>query len=178
MEGRLTQARRQILDRATATEDRDSRKGAHDEGAENPAAGGSPASDGTASEMQAVDLARRCAEILDSKRLSDVSIFDVSRTLQISDFFVIASGTSTRQIQSACDAIEQELKKRGVTRFGIEGYSEGKWVLLDYDIVVIHLFLEEQRRYYDLELLWGDSPRVSWSSETVASGDESRDASQ
>lgn len=114
-------------------------------------------------------LARLCADLLDSNKLADIALFDVSQTLQITDFFVLASGTNSRQIKTAGDFVDKELRGRGVRRLGIEGHREGRWVLLDYDVVVVHLFLEESRRYYDLELLWGDSPRVEWKGSAPAS---------
>jgi ribosome-associated protein len=117
-------------------------------------------------------LARRCAEILDSKKLADISIFHVTEAIQITDYFVLASGLHPRQIRAAADGLVDELEKEGTARRGVEGYAEGKWLLLDFSDVVVHLFMAEQRQYYDLELLWGDSPRVEWrvGQHPVASG--------
>jgi ribosome-associated protein len=109
-----------------------------------------------------LDLARFAAQALDEKKLQDIAIFDVRATLQIVDYFVIATGLSPRQIKAAADFLDKELGQRGVRRLGIEGYATGNWLLLDYDFVVVHVFLAEQRRFYDLELLWGDSPAVAW----------------
>ena len=111
-----------------------------------------------------LEIARLCAEALDSKKLADVAIFDVSKVLQIADYFVLASGVNSRQIKATCHELEMELRRRDIRPLGIEGYTEGKWVLLDFDVVVVHVFHEEQRRYYDLELLWGDSPKVNFGS--------------
>lgn len=112
--------------------------------------------------LDSLALAKSCARILDSKKLSDITVFDVRRTLQISDYFVLASGLNPRQLKAACNLMAKELTSYKVKRYGIEGYVEGKWILLDFETVVVHLFLEENRRYYDLELLWGDSPLVKW----------------
>ncbi|MBI4585465.1 MAG: ribosome silencing factor [Planctomycetes bacterium] len=112
---------------------------------------------------KSVALARKCADLLDAKRMTDIVIFDVRDQLQITDFFVLASGTNSRQLKSACDHLDKEIAAGGVRRVGLEGYREGKWVLVDFVEVVVHLFLEENRRYYDLELLWGDCPRLVWS---------------
>ncbi len=108
-------------------------------------------------------LARRCADLLDAKRMKDIVIFDVRDQLQITDFFVLASGTNSRQLKSACDHLDKEICANGVRRVGLEGYREGKWVLVDFGEVVVHLFLADNRRFYDLELLWGDCPRLEWS---------------
>ena len=112
--------------------------------------------------MDSLALAKSCARILDSKKLLDITVFDVRRTLQISDYFVLASGLNPRQLKAACNLMAKELTSCRVKRYGIEGYVEGNWILLDFETVVVHLFLEENRRYYDLELLWGDSPLVKW----------------
>ena len=107
-------------------------------------------------------LARRCATLLDEKKMRDIVIFDVAEAIQITDCFVVASGLNSRHLRSVSDELVKELRGRGVTRSGLEGHRDGKWVLLDFYDVVVHLFLEEQRRHYDLELLWGDCPGVDW----------------
>jgi ribosome-associated protein len=107
-------------------------------------------------------LARLCAQLLDLRKLADVVVVDVRQSLQISDYFVIATGLNSRQLKGACDFLEKAFRDRGVRALGVEGYQEGAWVLLDLDVVVVHLFLEGQRRNYDLELLWGDNPKVPW----------------
>jgi ribosome-associated protein len=111
------------------------------------------------------DLALRCARLLDEKKLQDITIFDVERSIQITDYFVLASGLNSRHLRSASDFLVKELRQESVARMGLEGYREGKWILVDFSDVIVHLFLAENRRYYDLELLWGDCPRVDWSAE-------------
>ena len=94
--------------------------------------------------------------------LEAIVIFDLRDSLQITDYFVIASGLNPRHLKSSCDLLDRRIREQGVRRHGMEGYREGTWILVDYDTVVVHLFLEGQRRLYDLELLWGDSPRLEW----------------
>ena len=106
-------------------------------------------------------LAIRCAQLLDEKKLVDIEVVDVKEALQITDFFVIASGLNSRHLQTSSVYLSKELRQEGLTRSGQEGQREGKWILLDFDHVVVHLFLDEARKYYDLELLWGDSPKVT-----------------
>ena len=101
-------------------------------------------------------LARSCAAFLDEKKISDVSIFDVEESLSITSYFVIGTGLNQRHLQSVVDLLERHLKERGVMRRGLEGYREGKWILFDLGDVIVHLFQGESRKYYDLELLWGD----------------------
>lgn len=110
-----------------------------------------------------LELARFCAQTLDSKKIEEVVIRDVRKSFQITDYFILGSGKNRRQLKTSCDILDKEVTDRGVTRYGLEGYQEGQWILLDFDLVVVHLFLEEQRDYYDLDLLWGgDSPLVEW----------------
>jgi ribosome-associated protein len=106
------------------------------------------------------NLARFCAETLDEKKIADLEIFDVDASTSLASCFVIGTGLNARHIQSAADHLGKSLRERGVARHGLEGYREGKWLLLDAGDVVVHLFLEETRRFYDLELLWGDAPRL------------------
>jgi ribosome-associated protein len=91
----------------------------------------------------------------------DIVVLDLREQTPIFDYFVIATGTSRRQLHAIADDIDNVLEKElGDHRLGIEGYQESHWVILDYGDVVIHLFDENTRKYYDLEGLWGAAPRV------------------
>ena len=76
------------------------------------------------------------------------------------DYFVIATGTSNRQMQSVSDEINELARSKGISRFGRAGYEQAHWILLDYVDVMFHIFDAEYRDYYDLELLWGDAERL------------------
>ena len=106
----------------------------------------------------AVALARTCAE----NRCRDVVVLDLRRLSPVTDFFVLATGTSDRQMRAAAGHARDAAETMGERPFGFEGADSGRWVLQDYVEVVLHLFNDESRRYYDLELLWGDAPRVNW----------------
>jgi len=106
----------------------------------------------------AVALARTCAE----NRCRDVVVMDLRHLSPVTDFFVLATGTSDRQMRAAAGHARDAAKTIGERPFGFEGADSGRWVLQDYVEVVLHLFNDESRRYYDLELLWGDAPRVNW----------------
>ncbi|HXF36380.1 MAG TPA: ribosome silencing factor, partial [Actinomycetota bacterium] len=80
----------------------------------------------------------------------------------ITDYFVIATGTSERQVKTIVEEVERALRARGEKPVRREGEVDGRWVLLDYVDVVVHVFGEEERDYYDLERLWRDAPRVAW----------------
>ena len=103
-----------------------------------------------------------CARTLDEMRVKDIAIIEVGGVLQVADYFIIGTGGSPRQLKSTADDLEDLLKEHGVRKLGKEGYGEGKWVLLDFGDVVVHLMLEEMRRFYDLDVLWGDCPQLQW----------------
>ena len=95
---------------------------------------------------------------------------DVRKLTSIFDYFVIATGTSRRQIHAMSEEIDHKLEDDlGDKRMGIEGYAESRWVLLDYGTVVVHLFDDETRKYFALEELWAEAPRVAWQEAPVAS---------
>lgn len=106
----------------------------------------------------AVAAARAAAD----KQATDIVVLDVSKTLVITDLFVICSAPSQRQIRAITDAVEVALRDMGERPIRREGEPEGGWWLLDYIDVVVHVFGQEEREYYDLERLWRDAPRVDW----------------
>ena len=95
-------------------------------------------------------------------KAEDVVILDLRKLSFSFDFFVLASASSDRRIGTVAEDIEEELHSSGVTPGHLEGQREGGWVLLDYGFVVAHIFDPEVRRFYGLERLWADAPRVSW----------------
>jgi ribosome-associated protein len=95
-----------------------------------------------------------------AKQARDVAILDVHGLIVITDYFVICSGGTERQVRTIVDEIEKALRDIGRKPVRREGETEGRWVLLDYVDVVVHCFADEEREYYDLERLWGDAPRV------------------
>lgn len=106
------------------------------------------------------DFAIEVARLAEDNRAENVVILDLRGLSSVTDFFVIATATSDRQMRAIIDQIEDYGKKVGQTRFGVSGYESATWVLADYIDVVVHLFDADRRQYYDLELLWGDAPRV------------------
>ena len=112
----------------------------------------------------AVTLARVCAE----NRCRDITVLDLRGLSPVTDFFVLATGTSARQMNAAADRVVEAGKELGQRPFGVEGEEaaegpeQARWMLVDYVDVVVHVFTTDSRGYYDLELLWGDAPRVNW----------------
>jgi ribosome-associated protein len=97
-----------------------------------------------------------------AKQADDVVILDVRDLIVITDFFVIATGGTQRQVRTIVDAVEDALRGRGERPTRREGESEGLWVLLDYVDVVVHVFAQPEREYYSLERLWKDAPTLAW----------------
>jgi ribosome-associated protein len=117
------------------------------------------------SQEVAVAAARAAA----TKQGADIAILDVHELIVITDFFVIASGSSDRQVKTIVDEVEKAVRGHGVRPVRREGESENRWVLLDYVDVVVHVFADEERDYYDLERLWRDAPRIPWQDSDAAS---------
>lgn len=106
-------------------------------------------------------LAAAAARVALDNNGTNVIVLDVSEQSAEFDFFVLATGTSRRQLHAMSELIDDRLEKElGDHRMGIEGYEESRWIVLDYGSVVIHLFDEETREYYDLESLWADGKQV------------------
>jgi ribosome-associated protein len=93
------------------------------------------------------------------KKARDLVVIDVGDFLSITDYFVIASGSSDRQVRTIADEIESRLKEAGIRPLRTEGGVDGGWLLLDFGVFVVHVFTEDTRKYYELERLWKDAPR-------------------
>ncbi len=109
--------------------------------------------------ITALERSIRCAELASDKKAYDLRVLDITRISTIADFLVIVTGQSDKQNQAICDHIRKELKKFGKVQ-EIEGETEGKWIVMDYSDVLVHIFHEEQRRRYDLDGLWEKADQV------------------
>ena len=110
---------------------------------------------------QGLELALAAARTAAENRGRDVVVLDMRELTAIFDYFVIATGTSRRQLHAISEEIDRVFQEElGDRRLGIEGYAESRWIVLDYGNVVIHLFDDEARSYYDLENLWAEAQRV------------------
>jgi ribosome-associated protein len=102
-----------------------------------------------------------CAQAALEKKAFDITILELKKASSLTDYFLICSGRSDRQVQAIAQSIEEKMGKKGMRPLGEEGMREGRWVLMDYDDVVIHIFYDQVRRYYDLEGLWIEAPRIN-----------------
>jgi ribosome-associated protein len=101
-----------------------------------------------------------CAKAATEKKAEETLLLDLKGTSSFTDYFVICSGRSDRQVQAIARGIEEALEKEGIRPLGVEGVPGGKWILMDYGDVVVHIFLELVRKFYDLEGLWIDAQRI------------------
>lgn len=112
--------------------------------------------------LDSKSLAQRCADLAGQKKASDVVILDVKDIFSMADYFIICGGNSDRQVRAIASFVEETLEEEGVSPLGVEGMTEGRWVLMDLNEVIIHIFQEDIRSFYDLEGLWRDAPRVEF----------------
>ena len=106
--------------------------------------------------MEAKDMARLAVAMLEDRKAVDVKVINIEKVSSLADYFIIASGTNRNQVQAMADNVEEALKKEGVHPKNIEGYRTANWILMDYGDIVIHLFDEENRLFYDIERIWRD----------------------
>ena len=98
-------------------------------------------------------------EVLDNKKALDILAVNVADKTIIADWFVIASGRSTTQVKALCDELEEKAAERGLIARRKEGYQEGRWIVVDFGTILVHVFHPEEREYYNLERLWVDDPQ-------------------
>jgi ribosome-associated protein len=114
-------------------------------------------------------IATAAAEAARDKQAADVVVLDVAELLSITDYFVICSAASSRQLKTVIEAVEERVRNElGFKPVRREGEADAGWWLLDYVDVVVHVFGDEERAYYDLERLWRDAPRPGWATESAA----------
>lgn len=95
-------------------------------------------------------------------KASRIAILDVRKLTSISDYFLVCSVGNERQARAIADDLRVSMKELGERELGVEGINDGRWILQDFGAVVVHVFLESQREFYDIEGLWADAPRVKW----------------
>jgi ribosome-associated protein len=115
---------------------------------------------GISSEKLAYDI----AEAVDDKKGADIVLLNVSEISYLADYFVVATGFSTTQVKAICDSIEQQIAaKYQITPLRIQGKTDGRWIVVDYGEIIVHIFMQEEREYYNLEAFWGHAERTEFS---------------
>ena len=107
------------------------------------------------------ETAKLAVHALEEKKAKDIRIIDISDVTVLADYFIIASGNNRNQVQAMADEVEEALYKAGMEPKQVEGYQTANWILLDYQDIIIHIFDEENRLFYDLERIWRDGAFIS-----------------
>ncbi|MCI8429316.1 MAG: ribosome silencing factor [Lachnospiraceae bacterium] len=111
-------------------------------------------------ENSSKEMAKIVVNALEEKKAKDLKLLDISDVSVLADYFVIASGSNHNQVQAMADEVEEKLGKAGYTPKQVEGYQTANWILMDYQDIIIHIFDEENRLFYDLERIWRDGSLV------------------
>lgn len=101
-------------------------------------------------------LVEKIVEILKDKKARDIDVINISNVTILADYFILCSGTSTIHIRSMADELKLKLEEQGIPVHHVEGYGSARWILMDYGNVVVHIFHEEERKFYSIERLWAD----------------------
>ena len=110
--------------------------------------------------LSAKEVAYEVTKALDAKKGMDIKLLRINKISSLADYFLICTGTSNTHVKALCDSVEEALDKAGEPALRREGHRGGTWVLLDYGCLVVHVFTEETRQFYDLERLWSDAKRI------------------
>lgn len=110
--------------------------------------------------MLSRELAKIAVMALQEKKAGNIKIIDISDVSSVGDYFIIADGSNPNQVQAMCSNVEEFMSKAGAPLKNREGYSNGGWILLDYYDIIIHIFMEEERSFYDLEHIWRDGRNI------------------
>ena len=106
------------------------------------------------------DKVNLCVKLVEEKKAEDVLVFDFRGISSLTDYFLICHGTSDRHVRAIAEHLVEVMKKSGFRALGVEGFSQAQWILLDFGDLVVHIFYEETRRFYDLERLWGHATQI------------------
>ena len=106
------------------------------------------------------EMANKAVELLKDKKAKDIKLLDIHGISTISDYFIIATGNSTTQVQAMSDELEEKMDLAGYEMHHKEGFRNGRWILLDFGNIIIHLFHDEERQFYNLERLWVDAKTI------------------
>ena len=110
---------------------------------------------------QSKEMTKLAIAALEDKKANDVRVIDIAGVSVIADYFVIASGSNTNQVQAMADSVREALGRAGHEPRQVEGYGSANWILMDYNDIIVHIFSDESRTFYDLERVWRDGKEVS-----------------
>lgn len=110
--------------------------------------------------MELKEIVKKIYNIIEDKKGDDIKVIDISKVSSIADYFIIASANNINQVQAISDEIDFALGKEGILPKAVEGNKNATWMLLDYNDIVVHIFLREDRAFYDLDRIWRDGTEV------------------
>ena len=110
--------------------------------------------------MTSLEQARKIVQVMDSKKAKDIRLIKIEGISSLGDYFVVASTSNTTQVKAIADEVEDEMTKLGLEPNRVEGRQSAQWILMDYYDVMVHVFLDEARSFYNLERLWSDAPQL------------------
>jgi len=120
--------------------------------------------------MSSIDKARLCLKIIRERKAIDPLLLHVEALTSVADYFLITSGNSTRQVQAIARHLQRTLREAGLRAYSAEGEQEGQWILIDYGDVIIHIFYQPVREFYDLEGLWSEAPQMQANNAPIKDG--------
>ena len=110
--------------------------------------------------MTSLEQARKIVQVMDNKKAKDIRLIKIEGISSLGDYFVVASASNTTQVKAIADEVEAEMTKLGLEPNRVEGRQSAQWILMDYYDVMVHVFLDEARSFYNLERLWSDAPQL------------------
>ncbi len=110
--------------------------------------------------MTSLEQARKIVQVMDSKKAKDIRLIKIEGISSLGDYFVVASASNTTQVKAIADEVEDEMTKLGLEPNRVEGRQSAQWIMMDYYDVMVHVFLDEARNFYNLERLWSDAPQL------------------
>ena len=110
--------------------------------------------------MTSLEQARKIVQVIDSIKTKDIRLIKIEGISSLGDYFVVASASNTTQVKAIADEVEDEMTKLGLEPNRVEGRQSAQWILMDYYDVMVHVFLDEARNFYNLERLWSDAPQL------------------
>ncbi len=111
--------------------------------------------------MNSNEMTKIAIAALDDKKAKDIKVIDISNVSVMADYFIIASGTNRNQVQAMANSVEEKLHEQGIHPRQVEGYQAANWILMDFNDIIVHVFNEEDRLFYNLEKIWMDGKVIA-----------------
>jgi len=110
--------------------------------------------------MDSKEIAVTAARAMDAKKGAKINVLKIGDLTVLTDYFVVGTGNSRVHTQAMADGVAEALNEKGITALRVEGFEEGRWILIDYGSVIVHIFQEDERNFYNIERLWAEAPTL------------------